>query len=157
MPLLADYDCLLGTDFLECRRDIRPYLPPWTEGLSFQNPGSGRGSQDLGSSRAPSIGLLDGMAFVDLDPGPDPDPVQNSSGLSDDDAGEDGEVVEIGSTCAGSGSEHSQRPRSTPPEVTTAEVETMRSLLDQAADVEATVLEAWLLTQLGNNDPILNS
>jgi hypothetical protein len=34
-PLLADYDRLFGRDFVNCQRDIKPYLPAWAKGLSF--------------------------------------------------------------------------------------------------------------------------
>lgn len=33
--LLANYNDIFGENFLRCRRDIRPYLQPWTQGISL--------------------------------------------------------------------------------------------------------------------------
>lgn len=33
-PLLADYDRMLGEDFVQCRKDLRPCLPAWANDIA---------------------------------------------------------------------------------------------------------------------------
>lgn len=36
VPMYADYNRLFGADFMNCRKDMRPYLPSWAENLSLR-------------------------------------------------------------------------------------------------------------------------
>ncbi|EOO00583.1 hypothetical protein UCRPA7_3928 [Phaeoacremonium minimum UCRPA7] len=36
LTLMADYTALLGDKFVQCRRDLRPYLPDWAKDLALE-------------------------------------------------------------------------------------------------------------------------
>ena len=79
-PLLADYDQLLGENFLRCRRDIRPYLQPWARNISLEE-----GACDTDQDDRHSIASDDDT--VDVEQGVD-DGTKDSAGPQDPQVGD---------------------------------------------------------------------
>lgn len=184
VPLLADYDRLLGADFLRCRKNIRPYLPAWAIALSFDNmaedlvtvdsdselsspgqsaepePGHGHSlsPEDTIDVRGPSVATGDrsqapGTSPDLRDPSVHTDTSYDGPQAPDNSDGGGGPSVHTGGASAEAAP---QRLRSTaPPEVSAAEVSSMRGLLSRKDGLEAPELEAWLMQRLAEEDPIL--
>lgn len=161
VPLLADYTRILGADFPRCRKDIRPFLPPWTRGLWLKDgPTENDTEASAGDSASTPKATSRAGSHVEVRGGPES-------------ASSAGEPEDSDSTCEPTSPAHSvsegikaggasddvdqNSRRSKTPDMSPAEVQAMRALLSKDVALGPEEMEAWLFDRLAGNDPVLVS